>query len=80
MIESAGRCPLCGGDKELGTTTHAVDFGAGVVVVRDVPAYVCTQCGDAWIEDATAERLEQIVDAARTRHEPVEVSRWQDVA
>lgn len=52
-----GKCPLCGGTKKEGKTTFTVDFGAGVVVVRDVPATVCSQCGADWIEDATAAKL-----------------------
>ena len=33
-----------------GKTTFTVDLGFGVVVVRDVPATVCSQCGADWIE------------------------------
>jgi len=41
-----GKCPLCGGGKKQGDTTYTVDLGFGVVVVRGVPAKVCTQCGE----------------------------------
>jgi len=54
MSDNAGHCPLCGGEKQLGTTTFAVDLKFGVVVVREVPAFVCTKCGDAWIDDPVA--------------------------
>jgi len=68
------RCPLCGGTKKEGKTTFTVDLGDGVVVVRDVPATVCSLCGADWIEDAIAGRLEKIVDDARKRHHLVEVT------
>lgn len=77
---SAGKCPLCGGEKELGTTTFAADVKSCVVVVRDVPAMVCSQCGDAWIVDDVAARLEEIVNDARSKNALVEVSQWQEVA
>ena len=51
MNENVGRCPMCGGEKQPGTTTFAVDLKFGVVVVREVPAFTCLQCGDAWIDD-----------------------------
>jgi YgiT-type zinc finger domain-containing protein len=35
----------------MGKTTFTVDLGFGVVVVRDVPATVCSQCGADWISD-----------------------------
>ncbi|MBN2498044.1 MAG: type II toxin-antitoxin system MqsA family antitoxin [Deltaproteobacteria bacterium] len=75
-----GRCPLCGGEKQPGTTTFAVDLDFGVVVVRSVPALVCSQCGDAWIEDPVALKLEGVVADARRRQAVVEVSRWDQVA
>ncbi len=66
-------CPICGGTKTQGTTTFTVDLGFGVVVVRNVPALVCEQCGTDWIADETAERLEKTVNDARQRHRQVEV-------
>lgn len=41
---STNKCPLCGGIKRKGKTTFIVDFGSGVVVVRNVPATICSQC------------------------------------
>lgn len=67
-------CPLCGGTKEPGTTTFAVDTGSNVVVVRDVPATVCSLCGEEWIDDAVAEMLEQIVQDAKRKKMLVEIA------
>lgn len=67
-------CPLCGGAKVKGTTTFTVELGFGVVVIRNVPALVCEQCGADWIADETAERLEAMVEEARQRRRQVEVS------
>jgi len=36
------------------STIFTADLGFGVVVVRDVPATVCSQCGADWIADAIA--------------------------
>jgi YgiT-type zinc finger domain-containing protein len=67
-------CPLCGGKKTNGTTTFSADLGSGVVVVRQVRATVCSQCGEEWVDDATARQLEQIVNDARSRGLQVEVA------
>ncbi|MBI3785478.1 MAG: YgiT-type zinc finger protein [Deltaproteobacteria bacterium] len=66
-------CPLCGGQLEAGTTTFTADFGRGVVVVRHVPATLCTQCGEAWIDDRQAAKLEELVGNARRNGRAVEV-------
>jgi YgiT-type zinc finger domain-containing protein len=72
--ESPDTCPLCGGSKKKGRTTFTVDLGFGVVVVRDVPAFVCVQCGADWIEDSIASKLEEIVNDARQKRHVVEVT------
>ncbi|WP_404414709.1 YgiT-type zinc finger protein [Marinospirillum sp.] len=72
-------CPVCQqGNRKLGETTFAVDLGFGVVVVRRVPALICEQCSSEWLEDSTAEKLEQIVEEARIKHPVVEVANWED--
>ena len=66
-------CPICGGRKEPGTTTYSVDLGTGVVVVRNVKAQICVQCGEEWLDDKTAEMLEGIVADARKNQRQFEV-------
>lgn len=66
-------CPICGGRKHPGTTTYTVDLGTGVVVVRNVQAKICSQCGEEWIDHETAQKLETIVEEARAKQRQVEV-------
>ena len=74
MNEPNDQCPMCDGRKMPGTTTFSADLGSGVVVVRQVRATVCSQCGEEWIDDATAGQIEEIVNEARTRRLQVEVA------
>ena len=66
-------CYACAGTLKQGETTVTVDFGSGLVVVRNVPATVCSQCGMEWISDEIAERIENIVKDAKDKHSEVEV-------
>ncbi len=66
-------CPLCGGRKVNGKTIYSVDLGFGVVIVRNVPATVCDQCGEEWIGSETARKLENLVEEARQKRLQVEV-------
>lgn len=70
---NTGQCPLCGGTRRAGKTIYSVDFGFGVVVVRNVPAQVCVQCGEEWIGAETSRHLEQVVEDARKKRLQVEV-------
>jgi YgiT-type zinc finger domain-containing protein len=67
-------CPLCGGVKKAGTTLFSADTGSSVVVVRDVHAWVCNQCGEEWIPNDIANKLEKIVEEAREKRLQVEVT------
>ena len=75
MNRSVGEsaCPLCGGEKVPGRTTYSVDLQFGVVMVRNVPATVCRQCGEEWIGADTARELESLVEEARRKRLQVEV-------
>ena len=74
MSNTNETCPICGGKKTKGKTTLSADLGSGVVVVREVEATICSQCGEEWIDDATARKLEDIVNDARVRQLQVEVA------
>ena len=69
-------CPLCGGGKKAGKTTFTVDLGFGVVVIRDVPATICSQCGADWLSNDVSARIEQMVQEARKKRHQVEVTLW----
>ena len=78
MIDNQGRCPACGGDLRVGSTMFAVDLGFGVVVVRGVPALVCSRCGESHIDDGPAAKLEELVARAREQHTEFAVTHWSD--
>lgn len=66
-------CPLCGGSKRPGVTTFTAELGFGVVVIREVPATICSQCGADWLSDDVAKQIEALVDDARKKRLLVEV-------
>jgi YgiT-type zinc finger domain-containing protein len=72
--KSVDFCPICKGEKKPGFTTFAAELGFGVVVVRKVPATVCSQCGADWISDKTAAKLEALVAEAKCKRSQVEVT------
>lgn len=74
-------CPICGqGELRPGTTTFAADADATVVVVRNVPADVCEVCGEAFISDAVAKELEDLVAESKATGTESVVRHYQPVA
>jgi len=70
-------CPFCKGEVEPGKTTFTSETDSGIVVVREVPAMVCTLCGADWITDSIADQLEKIVSSAKQKRIMVEITNWQ---
>ena len=58
-------CFYCKGKTVETTTKFIVDLGFCVVIVKNVPARVCQQCGEASFSDEVAKQLEKIVDSVR---------------
>ena len=58
-------CFFCKGHTVETTTNFIVDLGSCVVIVKNVPASVCQQCGEASFSDDVAKQLEKIVDAVK---------------
>ena len=74
MKKKKDLCPICRGEKKPGFTTFTAELGFGVVVVRKVPAAVCSQCGADWISDKIAAKIEVLVAEARCKRSQVEVT------
>jgi len=58
-------CFFCKGVMEEGVTTHFTDLKSCIVVIKKVPCYKCTQCGEIGYSLSVGERLEQISNNLR---------------
>ncbi|MCB1992819.1 MAG: type II toxin-antitoxin system MqsA family antitoxin [Geminicoccaceae bacterium] len=61
------KCPVCrNGETRPGTATLTLERGPLTMVVRHVPAQICDNCGEEYIdEEAARQALEQAEAAAR---------------
>ena len=56
------KCGICKAEMEQTTVTYTEDIEQGVVVIRYVPAQVCSECGNTWYSGTIIAQLEKIVD------------------
>ena len=56
------RCPLCGGELKDGITTIPFLIGEKVAVVKNVPAEICSECGEAYMKSSVAGKVESLLD------------------
>ena len=73
-------CFLCKGHLVNELTTFMVDLGNCIVIVRNVPSLVCSQCGETSYTDEVAERLEQIVNSVRNSMTEIAVVNYKPAA
>ncbi|MBI4232513.1 type II toxin-antitoxin system MqsA family antitoxin [Candidatus Peregrinibacteria bacterium] len=67
------QCPMCGGKMISARTTATFDFGQGIFIARKVPATQCSQCGEEWLSDKVAKKLEEMAQEARHKNSQMEV-------
>jgi len=57
------KCVICKtGEVKPGTTSFSVERGEMTLVLKRVPARVCDQCGEAYFDEATTRRIEDIAE------------------
>lgn len=57
------KCPLCKGTMAPGKTNLPFNLeGGNIIVVTHVPALICDQCGDDFIEINVVRKVEKLVD------------------
>jgi YgiT-type zinc finger domain-containing protein len=66
--------------KQSGVTTVTLQRGDMTVVVRDVPAQVCPECGEAWVDEAVAAELLALAEDAVQRGVEIGVRRYTPLA
>ncbi len=55
-------CFVCKGNLEEKKVNYVVDLEETIIIIKGVPARVCTQCGEQYFDDETAENIEKIVN------------------
>jgi YgiT-type zinc finger domain-containing protein len=61
------RCALCNGRLEEGTTEFMARAGGEVVIINDVPAFVCEQCGEAYYSVETSRKIDAVMNEAHKK-------------
>ena len=60
------RCTFCKGTLQEGTTEFIARIGDAVIVIRDVPAYICDRCGEAYYTVETSRKIDAVMADARS--------------
>ncbi len=71
------KCVICKtGEISPGTVTVTLERGSTVLLIKEVPAQVCTQCGEYYLDEHTTRRLYEQAEKALERNAELEVLRY----
>ena len=59
------RCIFCKGALEDKTSAFTLELDGCIIVVKNVPSHVCSQCGEVSFNDEVYRELEKIIDKMR---------------
>lgn len=68
------KCLLCNGEMERSTVSYTVDRKGSHLFIEDIPAYVCSQCGERYFEEKEAEAIQNMIKALEEKLQDVLVA------
>jgi len=72
-------CILCKSNLVKGNINHIVDFEGHIIIIKGVPANICKQCGEYYIENAIALKLEKINQDAKKNNVEILVINYSEI-
>ena len=73
-------CFVCKGDLVEERKTYVATLPECVIIVKDVPALVCKQCGEVYYSDEVSDRLEKIVGRLKKLVKEVAIVEYNEAA
>ena len=71
------KCTICKtGQTHPGVTTVTLQRDNTVVVIREVPAEICEDCGEYYLSDSIARQVYADAEETARRHVEVEIQRY----
>ena len=71
-------CFKCKGKLEYKRVNYFVDLADTIIIIKEVPAKVCQQCGEQYFDNKTSENIEKIVDQLKKLSTEVTVVKYND--
>lgn len=71
-------CFMCKGELTEKKVNYMVDLESTIIIIKGVPARVCTQCGEQYFEDETAENIENIVNKLKDLSTEVTIINYKE--
>lgn len=71
-------CIFCKANLSEGRANHIVDLGERIIIIKDVLANICKQCGEYYLDTATAKELESNVEEIKKNKAEVFIVNYKE--
>lgn len=72
-------CALCKGNLTRGEVNHIIDLGGDIIIIKKVPANICNQCGEYYVDTQIAVKLKRIVNELRKNKAEVLIVNYNEM-
>lgn len=72
------KCFMCKSDLKHKKVNYVVDLEETIIIIKGVPALVCSQCGEQYFDDETSENIEKIVNQLKKLATEITVVNYQE--
>ena len=73
------KCTICDSELIQSKVNHIVDFDNHIIIIKEVPALVCEQCGEYYLDNEIALKVENIIDKVYQNHAEVFVVYFKEM-
>lgn len=70
-------CFKCNGILEEKKVNYVVDLKNTIIIIKEVPAKVCKDCGEQYFDDETSQNIEKIVSRLKDLSAEVTVVKYK---
>jgi YgiT-type zinc finger domain-containing protein len=65
------KCLLCSGEMEKSTVSYTVDRKGYHLFIKNIPAYVCSQCGEKYFMEKETKAIQNMIKALEEKLQDV---------
>jgi YgiT-type zinc finger domain-containing protein len=73
-------CIFCKSILFKGNVNHIIDFDGHIIIIKGVPANVCKQCGEYYVENNIALKIEKTIEYAKKNNAEILVINYQETS
>jgi len=71
------QCVICKhGETQKGKTTVTLHRGQSTIIIKDVPAQICENCGEYYLSDEISDQVLKLAEKAVMHNAEVEIVRF----